>query len=748
MEGIPVSKTLIILLLLVGGVPCASAGQPPERQPGLSVKISDRKLQISVDGLLRLAGGQPLFESKAISVTGVRESDSAFVFQTATQPVEILVKERIGDPIISFLLAPHGNQSDDGRHFLGLFFDAIPGFDRGVTLWRYKPWNCWTKPTGIARVNEMQDWDVQFFYWKYSDGMYGAAVPLSGQGYRTTLGQEGGKFGSKAVSLFDKTNPKSIPQMAIGFGRDPYVLFERLYEEGMKQMGYADNLRKRKSFPPILENIGWCTWNASEMGKNLNDDLLLRAARSFADGKFPIGWFLVDDGWFDQTDNRLNSLRPNKGKFPRGFQPVISSLKKDYHLKDVGVWHALNGYWQGINANSELGRRYERELFTWTEKIRPDQDSSATRSCTFISPYSAALPGFYAELHRFLKEEGFSFVKVDNQLIVERMAAGNFPIWEGAERYHAALNTSVAAAFNNTLINCMDMTADAYLNFGSTAVGRAVEDYFPYEKGETYDLQRGNAAAHVLQAVYNSLYFSQMVYPDFDHFQSHNPNAVFHAIARAINSGPVSITDNIGEQDFNVLFPLVYSDGKIVRADMPLLPTEDCLFQVQSARPLKAYSMAGNAGLLGIWNCADAESVKGSFSPSDVHGIKGEQFAVYEYFSKKLTLAGRETEVPVSLRRLGYQLHYVVPLVEGNAVIGLVNKYNAPGTVLQSTVSAKAMKATLYEGGPFAAVAARTPESVKVDGRRIPFTYKGGLITATVPLSGGHQRREVEIILQ
>jgi raffinose synthase len=61
-----------------------------------------------------------------------------------------------------------------------------------------------------------------------------------------------------------------------------------------------------------------------------------------------------------------------------------------------------------------------------------------------------------------------------------------------------ALNKSLAENFDNTVINCMDMTADAYLNFGTTSVGRAVEDYFPFEEEENYNLQKGNAAAHVL----------------------------------------------------------------------------------------------------------------------------------------------------------------------------------------------------------------------------------------------------------
>jgi len=55
----------------------------------------------------------------------------------------------------------------------------------------------------------------------------------------------------------------------------------------------------------------------------------------------------------------------------------------------------------------------------------------------------------------------------------------------------------------------------------------------------------------------------------------------------------------------------------------PLLPTEDCLFQVQDAKLFKASSMVRDAGLLGVWNAADAGKVEGSIKPNDVRNIKG-----------------------------------------------------------------------------------------------------------------------------
>jgi hypothetical protein len=513
----------------------------------------------------------------------------------------------------------------------------------------------------------------------------------------------------------------------------------------MKEMGHPENIRNLKTFPPVLETIGWCTWNSSALGKNLNEDLLVRAAKYFKDSGFPIGWFLVDDGWFDQTGSKLNSFRPDPKKFPRGFKEIIRTLREEYHLKDVGVWHALNGYWQGINPESELGKEYRSNLITYTELSHPDRDSVTRRTCSFLDPMSEAPARFYGEIHRFLHDEGFTFIKVDNQLVVERMAPGNFPVWDGAARYHDALNSSAARWFNNALINCMDMTPDAWGNFGTTAVARTSEDYFPYEKGETYNLQRGNAAAHVLQAVYNSLYFSQMVFPDFDEFQSHNPNGVFHAIARAINDGPIYITDNIGEGNFGILRPLIYADGRIIRSGAPLLPARDCLFQVQDPVPFKAFSMAGEAGLLGIWNCADADSVRGTFRPSDVYGIRGERFALYERLGGSFRLASRDEAVPVALPRLGCSLYYVIPLVDGMGALGLIDKYNAPATLISSAVKDGVISAEVRERGRFACVGPRPPSVVTVDGADVPFTFNEGLIIVQMPGAGKTGEAHVRI---
>lgn len=633
------------------------------------------------------------------------------------------------------LLTLLNNKTDvKSQNFAGVFFNNIPQLRQGVTLWRYKPWNSWTKPIALTDATKMPDWDVQFFYWQYADGVYGAAVPMSGNGFRTTLGSQGTQWGSKSVSYAPTKSVSRLPAMAVSFGRDPFELFARIYRTALVAMGKGDNLSAAKTLPEPLQYLGWCTWNASDNGNKLSEELVLEGVKTFTDKKFPLGWVLFDDGWFTHQNSQLQSMLPDPKKFPNGFKPLISQLKNQHGVKYAGGWHAFDGYWNGIDPASELGQRYKGQLFSWTQRKSPVGEDTTLKTYHFIRPDSDSLVSFFDTWHRYLKGEGFDFIKVDNQLVAERMAQNTYPLFSLSESIHRAIYRSADKYFNGAVINCMDMTADAYLNFGTSAVGRAVEDYFPEDRGKTYNLEEGNAAAHVVQAVYNALYFSQMVIPDFDMFESHNPNAVFHALARTLNNGPIYLTDKPGKQNFDILNRITFADGKSIRATAPLLPTEDCLFQVQNAQLFKTYSFAGSTGLLGLFNAADTDVVRGSFRPADVSGLKGEQFAVFDYFSGQVQVADRNQAIPVRLPRMGYQLRYVVPIRNGFAAFGLTNKYNAPATILGEERTDKQVTIHLYEAGTFSAYTEKSPKLVSIQGgKTVKFSFETNLLTVEIP---------------
>jgi hypothetical protein len=346
------------------------------------------------------------------------------------------------------------------------------------------------------------------------------------------------------------------------------------------------------------------------------------------------------------------------------------------------------------------------------------------------------LKTFYETWHKYLVGEGFDFIKVDNQLVSERMSVGTYPIWKIADKMHQALYASTFKNFNGAIINCMDMTNEAFYNFGKSAVARTVEDYFPERDGGVgYTLEKGGPAAHVLMALYNSLYFSQMVFTDFDMFESNNTYGTFHAAARAISGGPVYVTDTPGKQKFDVLWPLVDKNGRIIRADRPAMLTEDCLFQLQDNKPLKAFSFVGNSGLMAVFNAADADQVSGTVSPSEIKGLNGTTFAVYEFYSHELTVMKKNESKKITLNRMGDKYFNFVLINNGVALIGLVNKYNAPKTIISSKIGKNRIEVSLAEEGTFKALLPSKPVSVSLNDMPLDnFTYNNGVLTATIYL--------------
>jgi hypothetical protein len=151
---------------------------------------------------------------------------------------------------VSLLYVLANGQKLGPAEFAGVFFDDVPGYKKGVALWRYKPWNSWTKPMAMEAASKMPEDDVQFYYWQYADGVYGAAVPLSGEGFRTTLGSRASN-GQQSGSYAPNKKIDSIPAMAIAFGKDPFELSERVYRSALQAMGKGENLREKKKFPSL-----------------------------------------------------------------------------------------------------------------------------------------------------------------------------------------------------------------------------------------------------------------------------------------------------------------------------------------------------------------------------------------------------------------------------------------------------------------------------------------------------------------
>ena len=213
-------------------------------------------------------------------------------------------------------------------------------------------------------------------------------------------------------------------------------------------------------------------------------------------------------------------------------------------------------------------------------------------------------------------------------------------------------------------------------------------------------------------------------------FESHNTDAEFHAAARAISGGPIYITDTPGKQKFEVLWPLIDKNGRILRADQPVMLTEDCLFQVQDNKPVKAFSVTGETGLLAAFNAADSDRVIGTFSANDIDGLKGESFAIFEFYSKEITIVHRTETLPLDLKRMQCKYFNVVPLKNGVGLIGLIHKYNASKTMRKTSIDQEQITVELIENGIFKAVIPQAPNHISINHKRISnYQYDGTILT-------------------
>lgn len=603
----------------------------------------------------------------------------------------------------------------------------------------------WTSPVWTDSLGNLPRW-TQFALWQEPSGEWAAMIPLVGGGMRSML--EGCGQGPCVVadSFHPGFAPDRVPLFALGRDTDPYRLVKELYAFGFKVMrevdpeGVIGKLRREKEFPEILDYVGWCSWNAHYRYVTQAD--LFEHAKSFNAAGFPIRWMLIDDGWQSITKQKL--LPWSQGglymtgftandKFPGGLSQTVNILKDEHDITWVGVWHTFQGYWNGIALDSELGREYHDALL-------PVSDEAA-----IPDPRSDAGERFWQDWYASLEGSGIDFVKVDNQSTLSSLVSNVLPVSTAMARAQKNLQAAARDHFDSNLINCMEMNIDVVYQWETTNIGRSSGDYVP--------ILPHNPRTHVVKNVINALWISNLVYPDYDMFSTHDQHPEYHGVARAISGGPVYITDKAGRERFEYLWPLVLADGKLIRVDEPGLPVVKNLL----ADPfidrvaLMAFAGVNEAGVLALWNVDKYERpVTALVSPSDVHGISGERFAVYEHFTQELRLMGRDDEFEARLSRWDVRLYSVAPIEDGFAAIGLVNKYVSPGTVIQVSRHADRVTVVLSDAGQFAAWSEREPKTIEVNGSAVSrnkVVYTDGFLKVDVPKAhGGNQKIRLDII--
>jgi hypothetical protein len=328
-----------------------------------------------------------------------------------------------------------------------------------------------------------------------------------------------------------------------------------------------------------------------------------------------------------------------------------------------------------------------------------------------------------------MKRQGADFVKVDGQGNVPRYCRNRVPVAPSCETVQRVLQKSVRKHFGGDIINCMSMGPEQTWFYDESNVTRSSNDYM--WQGKEFDL--GN---HARVNAYNSLWLSQISWCDWDMFWSASDNADYHAALRALSGGPVYISDRVGKVRPEKLWPLILKDGRLLRCDGVGLPTSDILLEnpAKGKSALKIMNLASGAGLIGLFHASGIKQpIRASFRPSDIRGLDGDMFAVWNRGENRGRILNRNESLSVSLKPRGFELFIVQPIRSGFAPIGLTDKIVSPKTMTDWKSNAKGATVELLEGGKFGAFCVRPPRRVRCGKAPLGFQWVDGWLETKVP---------------
>ncbi|KAJ2715855.1 hypothetical protein H4R19_000972 [Coemansia spiralis] len=503
----------------------------------------------------------------------------------------------------SCLLRPNDPDASGGEHALC----QLAGAERYLAFVRSD--NCWIAPRcGIVPI-DTGDQELLLLLVELCSGCYAALMPYvrgdADSGAAVLSVQQPGR-------LFVRRPPAApsaaAVRVAVGIHQDPHCAVadamarvqEQISAHHRAPVPSAGSVAAPAHPCALSRHLGYCTWNAFYQA--VDHDQIVSALRSLgarADQPQP-GWVLIDDGW--QTvdayggHGRLRDMHADERKFPGQLKRTVEVLT-GLGIRRVGVWHALWGYWGGIDPAGPLAQQYAVVACHRRRSLGADRDSELL----LISPDS--VHAFYDAFYAWLRAEGVSFVKVDYQGAFEALDsyAGASPqdapaaIAAMRAAYYSAMESAALKHFGpGSVIYCMAQSpyvvvralrwqqqsaVDGAACGAEHMVFRNSDDYIPEDAAS----HGWHIYCNMANAVWSRTlgdYFTA----DWDMFRPGQPTSEVHAAARALSGGPVYITATGADMEAADLRGVAGSDGSVAPRLPPLLDSH-CLFSDMTAVP-------------------------------------------------------------------------------------------------------------------------------------------------------------------
>lgn len=552
----------------------------------------------------------------------------------------------------------------------------------------------WCRPEFGEALSEVPP-RTQALLWK--EGKHWRLLwPLCGKTFGCVL--SGGEKGLD-IQLFSYADGlREIPEtpcVLFATGNEPHALLHGAAEAAERVLCGRVKTIDRKNFPEMFEYLGWCSWDAFQI--RVSEAGLAEKADEFLAKKIPVRWCIVDDMWghvkglndipadtpFPEMvramhDSTLYEMEADPVRFPNGLSGAIAALhEKGFR---VGVWYPTTGYWKGVDPDGPLAARMAEDLvMTPAGKL-------------VVKPTREAAERFHNAMQDVIRKAGGDFVKVDNQSHYRNTYRHMLPVGEAATAIQGAIEAVTKEHFGDALINCMGMAGECMWNRAESAVSRCSDDFMPEN--------RPWFTKHILQCSYNSLFQGQFYFSDWDMWWTDDEQAVKNSVCRAVSGGPVYISDKLGRSRREILAPLCFSDGKLLRAAGQATPTKDCLLTDPRTAdtPFKIFNRVGGCGVLAVFNLhAENKPQTGKICAADA-GMRAGRYLVCEQLSGENFILERSEGFPLTLPdNDAFRLYLFFPLMGKATPLGRMDKFLSPAAMVRRSSGG----VHLYEGGTF-----------------------------------------------